>query len=113
MGSRDTGTRVAVSPVPWNVPPPAVRVEEIDFAERPVAFLLGHDEHRGPSGEAASAELASCTMRADGERSGRPGVIPSRHQNQRRRIFVTAGMPKPVEPEDPLGVRVRHSTGSR
>jgi hypothetical protein len=41
-GATVTAVWPAVSLVPWNVPPPAVRMKELNFAERPVAFLLAH-----------------------------------------------------------------------
>src|SRR5260370_38008402 len=36
---RQCTVEMAMSQVPWNAPPPAVRIKELDFAERPVAFL--------------------------------------------------------------------------
>jgi hypothetical protein len=34
----------AQSQVPWNVPPRAVRIKELDFPERPMAFFSLMDE---------------------------------------------------------------------
>jgi hypothetical protein len=80
--------RVAVSQVPWNVPPPSVRIKNVFLPNGRWLFFSLMDEHRGPGGEAApygtgwvpiaAASSSATAMRTAVTHGARGAIIPHR-----------------------------------